>query len=408
MRIDKLIDKMRQYQLSLPENGSGRNGKVLAADLENTLGDYYSRVKYFAEPSMRTHLKLRRQFKPMKAYRYDKLKSEDQLALFDDNNVWIAEQKFDGWRIMITYIPGEGLAFWGGNISDADFLPTDYTDHVLLDGYPCYEAGKKPYKFPFVIDAECICNDHVSTLDGLQSSTTLDAVGIILGSSPERAIQIQKEGAQLQFKCFDLLLPDMPEFNNSKIPLRFRQEMLSERLQELTLPQLQQVEPISLNKKAFLRKLWNSGAEGVILKNTTQPYVNGGRLRTHAIKVKRTMSGEIGDDIDAFINGYCATEEWEKQGLIGSVELSVYFKEGENLSQHVIAVVSGMPLEIRKQLTENKDDFINAVVVVDGQELSNKHRKLKHARVDWSRGFRYDKRPSDCVVEIEAVENIKF
>ena len=426
LTIEKLIAKMKEHQVSLPEYGRGIGGRVLAADLESTLGDFYLSFKYSADPHRKAHCELRRMFVPMKAYRYDKLDEDTKKTVLNDGNHWIAEKKFNGWRVMITYLPYSGFGIWGGNVSDVDFLPVDYTDHVLLAGlHPSDKSFALKHTHPFVIDAEVLCYDDVEGDDGLFSSSTLDAVGIILGGKPERAIEFQREGAELIFECFDCLLPQMKtaredrDFDNANIPLTFRKEMLEVRLNLVSeISQFHCVEHTTRNKMSFLNNIWSEGDEGIILKEDTKPYVSGSRLRTHAIKVKRTMSGEIGDDIDVFVSGFVRSDFYDEAHKIAGVKLSVFVvDENDDTVRHHIATVTSMPDKIRDRLSfydipsqqpQLNDVYYNKVLVVDGQELSNKNRRLQHARVDWERGFRVDKCHYDCIIKLKQIEKERF
>jgi ATP-dependent DNA ligase len=419
MKIAQLLAKMKQYSVSLPETGTGKNNKILARDLETALGDYFFDEKY-KEPFKASHCRMRRSFIPMKAYRYDKLKQTDKNKLLEDGTEWCAEEKYNGWRIIITYIPDDGFCFWGGNISDVDFLPVDYTEHVQLmylgePRHPRSECFRGKCFSPFAFDAEALCFDDVEMLDGLVSNNTLDAVGAILGSSADRAIQMQKE-ATLVFKCFDCI-QFMGEKPLLETTLTMRQACLAaNRLCFSTsLSNIETTKHAYYDKQQYLNKIWKAGGEGIILKCQTQDYISGGRLRTHAIKVKRTMSGEIGDDIDAFISGWIKTPEHDKEGLIGGIKLSVFIQEGDNKYLHEIATVTGMPDHVRQQLTVKHYDhytlnpeYNEGVLVVDGQELSNRNRKIMHAKVDWKRGFRTDKRFNDCMLELNILEEERF
>ena len=419
MKTSELIAIMRQHQLSLPAYGSGHNHRIINADLEDAIGDFYAIERYPVHSTRRAHLDLRRSFRPMKAYLYTKLSESEKAHIWQDNNEWIAEQKYNGWRIMITYYPDSGFCFWGGNLSDKTCLPQDFTDHIRLgDKHPSDKSLHNLTKRPVLIDAECVTYDPVEQLDGAYTTNTLDAVKAVLGSDPERAVNLQKQGADLIFHCFDMLLPLGP-LNNGKTSLAVRQEWLLDALSNefKDIHQLQLTDAITTDKKHYCNELWRMGEEGVVLKNVNQPYTSNGRLKTHAIKVKRTMSGEIGDDIDAFITGYYQTPEWSKKGKIGGIVLSVIKMEHCKTypsigAEHEIAVVTSMPDEWRAVFTEDftsgTNKYIGKVLVVDGQELSNKNQKIMHARVDWKRGFREDKSPSDCLLSFKTVEETKF
>lgn len=412
MKLDTLINKMKRLGVSLPSFGTGLNGRILAVDLESALGDYYF-DKYFCPGTSRgLHYQLRRSITPMKAFRYDKLKPTEQVDALDiDSNEWVAEEKFNGWRIVVTYIPEDGFCFWSGNISDVNFLPVNYTNHVLLQTKN--NKPVDPYFFNecFIMDTEAVCFDQVETLEGMLSTNTLDAVGAILGSNTDRATEIQrKNSVTLQFMCFDVVFPNSPEA--LKTPFIHRRENLIQILANCNVSNFQLAEQKTKGKRRFLNSLWARGAEGVVLKNITKPYVSGGRVKTHAIKVKRSMSGEIGDNIDAFISGFIITPEYAKRGLIGGLELSVYTANGR---KHHIATVTGISDTLRKEMTTMSsgepcldERFYNKVVVVDGQELSSRHRKLMHAKIDWLTGFRKDKIASDCVLDLTDLDEARY
>ena len=402
MKIDQLIDKMQENNIPLPKNGTGKNGKILARDLETQLGNSFAREKY-PDPSDQLHLRLRQQTIPQKAYRYNNLPDNLQKEVFDRDNDWVLEPKFNGWRMIITFVPGSGFRFWGGNISDVDFLPVDYTDHILLDDRHPLEFGEY-YPDTFIMDAEAVCYDSVEMLDGRQSTNTLDAVKAILGSGPERAIEKQKiEGHTLIFHCFDhiTVIENRPMYQDC---FDDRKRALYETIFSTYLSQFSYVVGHQTQKRQKLREIWSGGGEGAIIKHLDSPYVPGSRRKDIAIKVKRTMSREIGDDIDAFIAGWHQTKEWSKKGRIGGVHLAVYIEDIPT----VIATVTNIPDALRDEFTLYPDKYLNRVVVVDGQELSARNRKIMHATVDWDRGFRETKRKADCTFTFKHLETERF
>ena len=415
--IDDIILVMKRLGLALPQEGTGRNGAILKDDLINTVGEHYAQAKYGYGTVERRHLAMRLACKPMKAYRYNKLKQSVKDEVWKDSNKWIAEEKYNGWRIQLTYIPGHGFMVWGGNVSDVDFLPVDYTDKVRFKGLaPNGIAFRDICDVPFMLDSECLCYTDVEKLDGMMSIGTLDAVGAILGCDKDRAIRLQKEH-ELKFKLFDLVLfvqrhsLTIPLF---KMELETRQKALDDLITDCFDVDALMCFSIAhrhyRDKKSFCNELWREGGEGVVLKNLEAHYSPGSRRADTAIKVKRSMSGEIGDDIDAYISGFVVTSEWELQNLIGGIRLSVKLSTDVELE---IATVSSMPLDIRKELTVIDANgcpvlntaYYNKVLVVDGQELSGKNKRLMHARVDWIRGFRLDKSKEDCRLDAMYIED---
>lgn len=387
MNRDKLLDYMRFHGVSMPYRGTGINGKVKNEDLEDALGDYFFNKKFMEGDDDSSedarHMKLRRTIRPMKAFRFNNIGKAEQSDIFDDDNGWIAEKKYDGWRIIITHIPGDRLHFFGGNLSTVEFMPIDYTYHlpeIRLDSSTI-----------FMLDSEGLCDDVVIQQDGYPSTNTREAVAAILGSSVEVAQQAQLE-AKMYFVCFDYI-----DFYFEQSLSRRKKALGALRLDGDTL----RVSPYhSVAKKRFLQRIWKDGGEGIILKNLSSEYDSGGRKRTHAIKVKKTASSLIGDTIDAFISGYTLTDVHSYNDLIGGLELSVYI----NGDPVVIATITNMPDHLRYALTEIKKgqptlvaDAYDKVLEIDGQEFSTRNRKLMHAKVvSWD--FRKDKNASDCTM----------
>jgi len=413
MKTDQLITKMRTLGLNMPKTGTGKNGRILARDLEYVLGSHYVEGKYNSVKDIH-HLHMRRQCIPQKAYRYDKLSEEYKSMLWKSDN-WVAEEKMNGWRMIITFVPHSGFKFWGGNISDVDFLPVDYTDHILLcDKHPQHEHFHNLFTQPLLLDSEVICNDEVEMLDGMWSTTTLDAVKAVLGCDVDRAHELQKY-ADLEFHLFDCITYNTCGSVKDH-DLLFRRIILETVMSMLKpLKHFHIVKQVETHKKKFLRDVWRKGGEGIILKNLLSKYEPASRKKDVNVKVKRKVSGEIGDDIDAFIIGHINTPEWTKKGLIGGVKLGVYDEDG---NERHIATVTNMPDEWRYNLTnvESFDcikptlhaAFKNRVVVVDGQELSGRNQLLMHAVVDWERGFRQSKRPEDCTFKFSILQNERF
>jgi len=426
LKINTLLDKMKSKGIGLPEHGSGRSGQVLAKDLYRAIGDY-NYPKMYTKPDDVIHLHMRRLVEPMKAYRFNKLSDTIKDEIFEDHNGWLEEQKFNGWRVLITYVPESGFRVWGGNLSDVTCLPVDYTDHVrLLKVYKT--AGVESVKLhpkdsdckylfprPFILDTEALCYDTVEMLDGYTSTNTLDSIKAILGSDKQRAVHLQEvENHVVTFHVFDLI-----EFNRGystfyngikDAPLSKRKADLKSKIAELLdygFVNLHYVSCFKAGKKKFLKDVWSSGEEGAVLKHEDGFYVPGSRKKELCIKVKRTMSGEIGDDLDAFIIDYEDTEEWCKKGLIGSIKLGVYTDDTRSEVRH-IATVSAMPEATREYISNGQTQCLGKVLTIDGQELSGRNKLIMHAVVDWKRGFREEKSKLDCVYDFGFIDEEKF
>jgi len=413
-RIGDLLKIIEASKIRLPQTGTGRNHQIVARDLEACIGDHFLKRDYIEGSDDYKHMVLRRAWTPMKAYRFNQLKPLIQDEVLRDDNEWLAERKINGWRMMITFIPHTTPRFWGGNLSTVNFLPTDYTKHVIL------KHGYKPYtksypatstkftdllKKPCILDCEVIVKDRDTELS---DHASLIRIQEILGSNADRARRMQEE-ATLLFKVFDQINPKSMMQSYYSRKLDAIESVLTLKLPtESALWQFDHVHTHANDKKAYAHKIWKEGGEGIILKHKLAMYTPGSRLRTHQIKVKRSHSDMVGDDIDAFITRTFETPEWSKLGLIGGVELSLYLKTGDSLDEHVIAKVTSIPDHIRKALTDDPEAWLNKVVVCDGQDLSARNRRLLHAKVAWSRGIRKDKNPNDCIMELGEITGVKF
>jgi ATP-dependent DNA ligase len=410
MKLKEAVAIMRFHDIKPPEYGTGVNGRIIIRDLENAIGDHFF-YKQFEVPvpdgkdfykSMEklhmqddaekraVHMYLRRYIRPMKAYRYTELPEQLQQEILENNNNWICEQKYNGWRMLITHVPGTPVRFYGGNLSTNTSLPVDYTEHL-----PKISTNSNKI---FMIDAEAECMDTVIQQNGLPTTNTREAIAAILGSSPSVAMEAQID-AKVLFRAFDVVIP-----TKEHAPLLERKEHLKDVLSNFHPDTFHNTPYRYLWKKAFLYTLWKNGHEGMVVKNIYSGYISGGRDRNCAIKIKRTASGTIGDSIDAFVSGYILTPMYPT--LVGGLKLSVY--ENDNIRE--IATITSIPDALREQFTEISDGlpvlhtkYYGKVLEIDGQELTSRNQLLLHAKVvSWQ--FREDKSYRDCTIEASSYE----
>lgn len=390
MKQDQLIDALKVRGLPLPKTGTGRNGAILSRDLVETLGDYEQDLLWLSDRDEQ-HMRLRRSIEPMKAYQFTRLNTTEQRRLWAQRAVdgeCVAERKVDGWRMLITCVPliegGCSLRFWGGNVSDVNFLPKNYSNHVAVKG----KVELIP-PFPLIIDTECVCHTQPVQDNGLPATNTREAVQAILGSSAERAYALQKEHT-LEFVVHDVIEPNREQPYSSRMAVR-------ELVTALLPSQFSEVETNLTTGEtvgAFTERMWAGGEEGAVVKFKDIPYKSGARNREYAIKIKRTAQQAVGQDIDAYLHSTYSTPEWREAGLIGGVNLAVWLHDRGDFSEHIIASISSMPTTLRHQLTNGFGQFKGKVVVVNGQELSSRNTRLMHATTDWQ--FREDKTYHDC------------
>ena len=145
--------------------------------------------------------------------RFPELKQEQQELLLADNNEFYVEQKFNGWRCSIVYVPQEGFKFYANNRDTESLLVADNTPQVLLikdniESLPEDFINKSDSMF--VLDSEVIVDTKyvdTSAYGGAGcTESELNAVGTIMQIDPESSHEIQRtqKGCQLKFMVFDI------------------------------------------------------------------------------------------------------------------------------------------------------------------------------------------------------------
>lgn len=267
-----------------------------------------------------------------------------------------------------------------------------YIGEVKYDGYRCICDNGKFYSrlgndlSPKVPHLNFLSNYNV-ILDGelyLQGGTSSD-VTRILGSLPERAIEIQQGNQWLTYVIFDIL--QVVNTRTMELPYEQRREIL-QRLYDNEL-QYEQSEFIELSvatydKRRLLKDIETIGGEGVVLKNIHAEYYPNKRPSNVWLKIKKHST------IDVVITGF--TEGKGKyEGLIGAIEFGVY--KGDTLVN--IGSCSGITDEIRRDITGNSGKYLNTVMEVGYMQVTSDGH-LRHPVV---KGFRTDKLPEQCTWE---------
>lgn len=355
---------------------------------------------------------------PMLCNRFSVLNESEREEIWNSPN-WILEQKEDGARMMPVFTDGK-WDFYSRNISVTDFLPVSYQDHFYLGNVDFSQM-----KYNFILDGEIVSsNPNINTIMGKKGVITesqLQAVTALMSMNIEDSLSIQKdEDCPLEFHVFDILWLD-GEWLIDK-PLKERIKYLVPVIEELQKMGMKIRRPYSnyLNKKRFYSAMISSGNEGCVAKNLNSPYVaSNSRRRDGFVKIKRSMSETaqmqgLGDTIDAFVTGFEPADENKSwAGLVGAIEFSVFLDNGNGGEpvQHKIARITNVPMELREQMTEKdsdgniqmKKEWYGKVASVDGQCISSRSKRLKHAvLVDW----RPDRDLSTCLMSQEFLNSM--
>ena len=397
----------RKLGIETPEP---RGKKISKSDYVEALRDYHKHITYGGE--LPKTLDLMTQIEsPMLCQRYQVLKPEEQQAIWESGN-WYLEEKVDGARMILMHIGGS-LDFYSRNLSVTDFYPISYRDNILVESVDVTKITDS-----FIVDSEVISsNPNVNTVlgsRGVLTETQLQAVSALLALNLEQSLELQRKEAPLKFMVFDVLY-----WNGEWIterPLRERRQYLREALKQLKAAGLQVSAPKAniKNKPQFHKAVMYEGGEGCVAKNLDSPYVaTSSRRRDGWVKIKRSMSESLGDTVDGFITGFePADEEKAWAGYVGALDVSVYLRNAEGQTKvHQIARVAGLTTEDRIRITETdsqgkpqlRKEFYGAVVTIDGQCVSARSKRLKHAvLVEW----RPDRSPDTCIMDQDFLESM--
>ena len=393
---DRLMSEIENRGIVLEPERKYRN-----VDLEMVLSDHILKET----PELKTWGITRRLEleSPMLCYSFKDLKPEEREEIVKSPR-WVAEQKMDGVRCLVSYHPQEGFEFYSRDVSVDTWLPVSYTPKLLLqkDGvFRRPDEFKGSIPFNFVIDCELIAdNKNLDTSlyggSGVRTFTELNATVAIMGSDPERAHSIQREQGGLSFFAFDIIHLGSKDLRD--LPLEQRRVYL-----EKVIKTIEPITPFQIvaqerdNKKAYYDKITEEGKEGVVLKNLDEKYYSvDARKRKVQVKWKRSMTEALekagmAPDIDVFISGFVPPlKNSSLQHLIGGVKVSVYLTDEETgeMYEHWVGVVSGIPHGLKNEMTILDQDgkptlnpsFKDRVITVDAQDISSKSLRFSHCR----------------------------
>lgn len=340
---------------------------------------------------------------PMLCKRYQQCKQDVQDRLWVDDNEYVIEEKLDGVRLLICYnLELNTFSFYSRNNSVKDFLPQNYKGTIL--------TFEKEFKYDknFILDCELIAtNSKTSTVNGrfgTQCETQLQSTTALLALNPEDSKKIQKKNP-LKFFVFDCLYDGESLLNESWDDRHLHAEYLVRILKGSGF--LCELNPsFYCNKRDFYDSVIDRGGEGVVFKNRNSTYHATTSRTNDQIKLKRNIASTLENDIDAWVSGFVESNpEKGFKDLIGAIEFSVKLrKEDGEIVTHVIGCVSGIPYDLRKNMTVNVDGkvslnpkYLGRVATISGQNIGARKLTLQHAvLVEW--------RPDKDILGCEVLE----
>ena len=339
---------------------------------------------------------------PMICQWYNRLKEDQKKIIIEDDNNWVAELKQNGARMIVFYHPDFGFQFFSRHTSDIDFLPVEYDNLMLNDGNTLREAieFQNKYKFPFIIDSEVITTNKELDLSVLPKNANrlfgsevksdfiikseLNSACSIIQYNKEDSYLLQKQNP-LIFQVFDIIMVNNQYLYNQ--PLHERLKILGELMKYLPSC-FKQNKTVRVKKMDYYESLVSEGYEGAVFKNLLSPYNNRGtRHADKWVKLKRSLAGDLGKDIDAYVSGF-TPGNGRNEGMVGSIEFSVYLMDKNGLTRpHVIANISGFSDEFRKIISIKNPDgtpalhpsMYNKVFAINGHTVSSVNLRFNHA-----------------------------
>lgn len=428
--IKELTEMAKNLGISNQVVGSGKDGKIKKEDLIQPIRNHFLVQRYGSTTSIPHHLALILSLKsPMLAGRIDNLKPEQQKEIWESEE-WDMEQKLNGVRCFLIN-DGHGLHMYSRHNSDVDLLPICFTEKILLPEKCDLSAIDKE----FILDCEITSdNPNICTIlagTGVDTATQLQAVTSILGSDPDRAIQIQRmNNVSLVFNSFDCIYYDKKWIMDE--PLINRRQVAEQVISALEKCGfcVRRVPHTNVDKKQFFKNFVDAGLEGTVAKRLHGKYVADTTRNFNGwVKAKRSLKAaasdfsfesfdmgsidfgddllaglSFGDTIDTFVTGFEPGRKGTAfENLVGSIAVSVFIRKDDgSLEEREIAKFSGITLEERIKMTEVingeptlRPEFYGRCVEVDAQQVTKNGRFQHCTFVRW----RWDKNKDSCILD---------
>ena len=399
-RIDYLDSLCRELGLEVKQAGN----KLRKDDYVRALRNHFLLEKYGSIDNIPWSMKFMLSIECLQlCRRIQTLKESDQQKVWESDD-WIAEEKVDGNRMALLWDADEKqFHFFSRNNSMVDYLPQDYKDTIYIT------ADNFDYDKNFVLDAEVISTSPNIETNDTQCLTQLQSTSALLALNPDDSIAIQRNDP-LKFIVFDCLYHDESYMDKPWVERHKQTELLCNILKEHNFncelnPVIENTEYNKNKKREFFDELIDNQKEGIVLKNKYAKYHATSSRTIDCVKVKRSTSDSLTNDIDAFITDYVVGNDDTRNenmvvGFIFSVRLE---KEDGTIVNHNIAVCSNISDCIKEDATVIDDngnvslnnDYYFRVATLKGQNISARNMRLTHAVIDT---WRLDKSADGCEI----------
>lgn len=279
----------------------------------------------------------------------------------------VAEPKLDGWRFLMHFGRGLPRVYMTGRRISKVTLKYSEKGFCAPCLWPSYPGGQLRPEYT-VIDGEVMPPEGANFRD----------MASIMNADPETAAETIKRLGRPTYHAFDVLYYDGRDVRDEAMLVR--KDLLSS--VETYFGDLFRVVPTIPATQESFDEIVASGGEGVIVKNICSPYGEGWW------KVKKAST------LDVIITGFTDAREGRTGkylGLIGAAKVSVYSSSGELLE---VGQVSGMTDEVRVDMSERPEKWLNTVIEIESQEWAKD--RLRHPRYKRPRP---DANPADCTFQ---------
>lgn len=297
--------------------------------------------------------------------------------------------------------------------------------------------SEKGANVPHIMKAlDCMPQNTILIGEIYYPGGTSKTVTTVMGCLPELAVKRQ-ENNPIHYYLHDIIEYD--NINLSNLGAEDRYKILVGVWNKHNLSQydfLRLAQKVDKNLEEEISRILKSGGEGVVLKKKDYPYAPGKRPAWSTVKVKQM------DSIDLICMGFCPPtkeytgkeldtwEYWviEKQNENGiwveqekvcpykairspeyrTLPISRYYFYGWNTAIKVGAydnqgelielgtVSSGLTDDMKRDMTENPQNYLNKVVSLDCMSIDKKEHTLRHPVL---KSWRADKDAKDCIID---------
>jgi len=295
---------------------------------------------------------------------------------------WVSEPKIDGSRYLMHVGIG-GSRFTSRHESKK--TPGMFTEKT--DNIPHLRDLLKNENLDVDLSG-CVFDGEIIRGGDLLSKSS--EVTKIMGSLPEKAIQIQQDLGFVDYYVFDILYDKGNDIRH--LPYESRRNILVDYLSDIADPKKHfNIIPVERqDKERFFQEIIEAGGEGVILKDSQAPYAQGWA------KVKRKATFDVvitgfenPTQITKKVSGEESTSRFYENGWIGAIVFGQYF-QGKLID---FGSCSGMDDALREEISLNKEKYLGKVIEIECQERIPKTGRFRHPRF---LRFRPDKNLCDC------------